>query len=73
MYLSDPKNVKKALKLLEISLDELESVVGRFKPDHHNWPNQLKGELVIVKNKARIRHHFTKKKLFESDFDPNNL
>lgn len=67
-YLSEPKNVEKALKITGLSFDELEYVVGgRFKGDHWKWPNELKGQLVVTRTGAKIVHHFTKQKLWEME------
>jgi hypothetical protein len=67
MYLSDPNNVEHILDSTGLTLNELEEIVGRFKADHHAWPNELKGEFKedwdgVVK----IVHHFTGKTLWES-------
>lgn len=48
-----------------LALDELESLVKRF-PKHHERQGHLKGEVVIYADGTiRIRHHFTKKVLWE--------
>ena len=61
-YLSDPSNVDKAIELTDLALDELESIVGRFRKDHYRWPGQLRGEVIVMLDgDAEIRHHFTKK------------
>lgn len=65
-YLSDPKQVDCVLSATGLSIDELESIVGRFKEDHWRWPNQLKGEVIFyVDGTVRIRHHFTKKTMWK--------
>lgn len=47
--------------------DELEHVVGRF-PRHHECQGHLRGEIVIyVDGTIKIRHHFTKKILWEGE------
>lgn len=67
-YLSDPSAVDEALSVTGLSIDELEFIVGRFKKDHHRWPNQLKGKVVFMKRGGvQIKHHFTNKKLWELD------
>lgn len=67
-YLSDDKMVDQALELTGLAMDELESIVGRFRQDHLNWPGQLRGEAVVyVSGKVKIRHHFTKKALWENE------
>jgi hypothetical protein len=49
-----------------LAADELEQIVGRF-PRHHERQGHLKGEVVIYADgSVKIRHHFTKKVLWES-------
>lgn len=64
MYLSDQNNIPTVLQLTELSLDELEQIVGRFAK--HSWrAGQLRGEVVQdKKGNYIIRHHFTKKLLW---------
>lgn len=64
MYLSDESNVQKALDMLELSLDELEIIVGRFSKISHR-AGQLRGEVLEIHNGLIIRHHFTKKVLWK--------
>lgn len=60
-------DVRQAMSLTQLELDELESVVGRFKPDHYARPNQLKGLLQVrIDGSIRIIHHFKKTVLWES-------
>jgi hypothetical protein len=67
-YLSDDSAVKNLLKYTELALDELEAIVGRFRQDHHAFPNALKGEVVYhIDGSLKIRHHFTKKTLWECE------
>lgn len=62
MYLSDEDNLKYVIESTGLSLDEIESIVGRFPKDHHAWPNKLKGEYVENwDGDKKIVHHFTKK------------
>lgn len=50
-----------------LAADELEQIVGRF-PRHHERRGHLRGEVVIYANGViKIRHHFTKKILWESE------
>lgn len=67
-YLSDNSNIPKTLELTGLSMDELSEIVGRFAKN--SWRSgKMRGEVVIYANgKIRIRHHFNKKKLWESDF-----
>jgi hypothetical protein len=61
MYLSDDKNLEYIIKATDLSLDELELIVGRFPKDHHNWPGKLKGEYVENwDGEKKILHHFKK-------------
>lgn len=66
-YLSEHEHLSRVLELTGLSLDELEYIVGKFPSDHHRWPNQFRGEFVQSKRGMVIRHHFTKKKLWETD------
>lgn len=69
-YLSDDQNVKLLSDRLELSHDEIEAIVGRFRDDHWRFAGQLKGEVVEYSSgKIVIRHHFTKKKLWEGEID----
>lgn len=62
MYLSDDKNLHHVLESTGLSLDELESLVGRFPKDHHAWPDRLKGKYVESwGGDKKIVHHFTRK------------
>lgn len=66
MYLSDENNLKYVLKATNLSISELLCIVGRFKPDHHAWPNKLKGEYIEDWNgNKKIVHHFTQKVLWK--------
>jgi hypothetical protein len=50
-----------------LSLDELESIVGRYRP-YSIRAKQLRGELIIcIDNTVRIRHAFTKKVLWTGE------
>lgn len=66
MYLSDYCNLQYVLNVTGLSLTELESIVGRFKSNHHAWPNQLKGEYIEDwDGNKKIVHHFTRKVLWK--------
>lgn len=67
MYLTDDKTVDYILDSVNISLDELESYVGRFKSDHWRFPGLLRGEAIVTSDSILIRHHFTKKKIVTFD------
>ncbi len=67
MYLTNDQNVHTVLEVTQISLEELESYVGRFKPTHWRFPGLLRGEAVLHANKLVIRHHFTKKTIITFD------
>jgi hypothetical protein len=59
-YLSNPKNLETVMDLTELSLDEIESMVGRFTKQSQ-WAAELRGELVVKANGDMVlRHHFNK-------------
>ncbi len=62
-YLSDVNNIDRALELCDLSIDELEVIVGRFNKNSHR-SGQLRGEVIITLTGVKIRHHFTKKVLW---------
>lgn len=65
-YLSNEHNISLAQDLTGLCLDELESIVGRFRKDHWRFAGKLRGEVVqYIDGRINIRHHFTKKKLWE--------
>lgn len=65
-YLSNPKNVDKAVELTEMSIGELASIVKYFTKQSHRY-GQMKG-LVCIHDTGRIiiKHHFTKKVLWSN-------
>jgi len=66
-YLSDETLIPKALKLTGLSFDELETMVGRFRKTSCR-SGQLRGELVVtIDGNVIIRHHFTKRKIWEAN------
>lgn len=66
-YLSEKTNIQKALKITNLSLDELELIVGRFNKNSTR-SGQLRGEIVQkLDDSITIRHHFTKKILWVSE------
>lgn len=65
-YLSDDSNIDLALELTELDFDELEIIVGRFSKSSRRC-GQLRGEVVNNYGRIFIRHHFTKKVLWEKD------
>lgn len=67
MYLTDSKTIDYILESVNITLDELESYVGRFRADHWRFPGLLKGEAIVTVESILIRHHFTKKKIVTFD------
>lgn len=61
----DPKYI---MSTTDLSLDELEAIVGRFKASHYARPGQLKGKLVkYIDGSIELRHHFTNKLLWTGD------
>jgi hypothetical protein len=66
-YLSDTKNIERALRITNLAIDELESIVGRFNKNSHR-SGLLRGEVVkTIDNEVFIRHHFTKKVLWRKE------
>lgn len=64
-YLSNEENINQALDITDLCLDEIETIVGRFTKISIR-SGQLRGEVVqYVDGKVIIRHHFTKKTLWE--------
>lgn len=68
-YLTESRALVRLWELTELAPDEVEEIVGRFKPDHHNWPSKLKGQVIVSpEGIVRIVHHFTKKTLWTNDW-----
>jgi len=66
-YLSNPENLETVQELTELSLDEIEHMVGRFTKASQ-WAGELRGELILKTNGDIIlRHHFNKSKKFWSN------
>ena len=66
-YLTEPGMEDYLSELTELSFDEIEQLVGRFRQDHWRWPGKLKGEVLVYSSgKIRLRHHFTKKKIWQN-------
>ena len=66
-YLSEPENLKRTMELTDLSSDEIELIVGRFKNNHWCFAGKLKGEVVLgMDGKIEIRHHFFKKILWRN-------
>ena len=64
IYLSDPCNLPAVMDITDLSDDEIEEIVGRFKQSHWRFPGQLKGELCInIDGTSFIRHHFKKREI----------
>lgn len=64
-YLSDVNNIQKTLDLTGLDLDELESIVGYFGKQSLRH-GQMRGEVLVCTSTIKIRHHFTKKVLYET-------
>lgn len=65
LYLSETENLKEITEKTELALDELEEIVGRFR-NHSIRKGRLRGEFIeLYDGRIFIRHHFTKKKLWE--------
>jgi hypothetical protein len=66
-YLTEPGAVEDLLSKTSLSHDEVESIVGRFKKDHWQFPSLLKGEVMIrYDGEVAIRHHFTKQIIWKT-------
>lgn len=68
-YLSNNNSVDRLMSITDLSKDEIEQIVGRFK-SHSQRAGQLRGEVIVfVDDSVAIRHHFTKKILWRQDND----
>lgn len=66
-YLSDEGSLERACALCELSEDEIEAIVGRFRPDHWRFAGKLKGQMqILISGEVRIIHHFTKRILWST-------
>lgn len=66
-YLSEPGKIENLLNYCDLSEDEVESIVGRFKNDHYRFAGCLKGEVFLgLDGTVEIRHHFKKKLLWSN-------
>ena len=67
-YLTYPGAIGAVEELTDLSRDEIEQIVGRFRATHHKWANCLKGEVyVYFDGSVEIRHHFNKQILWSSN------
>lgn len=66
-YLTNDEAVQLLLEATNMTLNHLESIVGRFKDTHHRWPGKLKGQWEVKNGEVRIRHHFNKKILHKQE------
>jgi len=64
-YLSNVEDLQEVADLTGLTCGEVEDIVGRFK-SHSNRAGQLRGQVWLYHDKVQIRHHFTKKKLWET-------
>lgn len=65
-YLSTEENAEKLQEDTELSMDEIEAIVGRF-PKHSHRAGELRGEVIEkVDGEIIIRHHFTKRILWSN-------
>jgi hypothetical protein len=65
-YLSDSKNLRRAVEDTGLDEFEIEELVGRFTR-MSQWEGELRGEVVIYHDKVRLRHHFNKSKIYFED------
>lgn len=65
-YLSDENNIEVLSELTGLALDEIEEIVGRFRKNHYRFAGKLKGEVIVLSDETvKIRHHFSKKIIWE--------
>jgi len=65
-YLSNHDGASRLMNLTDLSMDEIEGIVGRFRQNHER-AGKLKGEVfVYMDGLVRIKHHFTKKIIWEN-------
>jgi hypothetical protein len=64
-YLSDKKNLCAALQLTNLAADELEQIVGRFRP-HSSRAGKLRGKVLEFEDCIEIRTSFGNKLLWRS-------
>lgn len=63
-YLTTKNSVTKLQESTDLSLDEIEKIVGRFRDNHYRFAGLLKGEVVeYIDGEIIIRHHFKKRKI----------
>ena len=66
-YLTEEGAVDRLLQITDLSMDEVETIVGRFKDSHYRFAGLLKGEVLVnICNSVTIRHHFKKVVLWNS-------
>lgn len=66
-YLTDDGALERLQAATELSSDEVEEMVGRFRKDHYRFAGKLKGEVLLgFDGSVEIRHHFTKKNIWRS-------
>lgn len=67
LYLSDSKNLNTVSNLIDISVDEIKTIVGIFNKNSSR-AGLVRGEFVEYHDgKMILRHHFTKKVLWTND------
>jgi hypothetical protein len=68
-YLSTEQAAEDVIHDTDMSVLEVEEIVGRFSKDHPKWGGKLRGQVWVYENKVQIRHHFLKSKvLWESKY-----
>lgn len=66
-YLTEPGATDKLMALTDLSMDEIENIVGRFRQSHYRWAGLLKGQVVVTPlGETKILHHFKKTILWQS-------
>lgn len=65
-YLTQDGGVDRLSELTDLSLDEIEQLVGRFRKNHYRFAGKLKGEVLVKAcGQVVVRHHFSKKIIWE--------
>lgn len=67
-YYISSVDIDKVEEDTDLSAFEIEEIVGRFDKHHWKFAGLLKGQVWKYDSKVQIRHHFTKKILWESRY-----
>lgn len=69
-YLSTHKNLNRFIEQSGLALDEIITLVGRFK-SNSKWAGEVRGEAVVdtFTSRIKLRHHFNKKILWVGELN----